>query len=136
MAAFLAVAVVVLYLGFVLFVTLGALAVWKRPRLAYLHLPAIAWAVWIEASGGVCPLTPLENHWRAQAGLEPYRGDFIAEWIFPLLYPDGLTRETQLALAAAVLLLNVALYARLLGRRCYTRLFPGRPGSSVGRAHD
>jgi hypothetical protein len=110
-------AVVALHLAFVLFVVLGGLAVRRWPRLAWLHLPAAAWGVWIEASGGICPLTPLENHLR-QLGSEPgYRGGFVEHYLLPALYPEGLTRTVQFVLAAAVLAINAAAYGHLLLRR-------------------
>jgi hypothetical protein len=83
----------------------------------WLHLPAVAWGAWIEWSGGICPLTPWENDLRAAAGLAPYEGDFIANWIFPVLYPAGLTRGAQLALGAGAILLNLAVYALVWTRR-------------------
>ena len=54
-------AVALLHLAFVLFVVFGGLPVWRWPRLAGLHLPAVLWGGWIEFSGWTCPLTPLEN---------------------------------------------------------------------------
>ncbi len=52
-------AVVVLHLGFVLFVIAGGLLALRDRRFAWLHLPAAAWGAGIELAGGVCPLTPL-----------------------------------------------------------------------------
>jgi hypothetical protein len=111
-------AVVLLHLAFVIFVVTGGLFVLRRPKLAYLHLPAAAWAIYVEWSGIICPLTPLENSLRAAAGLEAYAGDFVAEYIFPVLYPDGLTHGAQLLIGAAVLAINLGVYAVLFrGRR-------------------
>jgi hypothetical protein len=110
-------AVVVLHLGFVLFVTLGGLLVWRWRRLAWAHLPALAWGVWIELSGGICPLTPLENHLRLRGGEAAYGGDFVGHYLLPVLYPEGLDRGIQAILAAAVLGLNAAVYWRVLRRR-------------------
>jgi hypothetical protein len=62
-------------------------------------------------------LTPLENSLRAAAGLEAYAGDFVAEYVFPVLYPEGLTRGIQLAIGAVVLVLNGCIYGMLLRRR-------------------
>ena len=117
MAAGLAALVVAIHLAFVVFVSAGALLALKWPRIVWFHFPAVIWGVWIEWSGGVCPLTPIENHLRVRAGLAPYESDFIARWIFPLLYPEGLTRELQFALGAVVLTVNVGIYAWLLARR-------------------
>jgi hypothetical protein len=71
----------------------------------------------VEWSGAICPLTPLENSLRAAAGLEAYAGDFVAEYIFPVLYPDGLTRGAQLLIGAVVLAINLAVYGVLRRRR-------------------
>ena len=113
----LAALVVVAHLAFVLWAVLGGLAVWRRPGLAWAHLPAVAWAIWIEASGGLCPLTPLENALRRRGGGAGYAGGFVEHYLLPALYPEGLTRGLQAALAAGVLLLNGAIYWRLLRRR-------------------
>ena len=109
-------AVLVVHFAFVLFVAVGALLVWKWPRLAWLHVPAAAWGVAIEFGGGPCPLTPLENELRRRAGDEPYGGDFIARYLLPVIYPEGLTREAQVVLGSAALLFNVAIYLALLRR--------------------
>jgi hypothetical protein len=85
--------------------------------MPWLHLPAVAWAAFIEFSGGICPLTPVENNLRAAAGLDYYSGDFIARYLFPLLYPEGLTRDAQIVIGALVLSVNAAAYGWLLRRR-------------------
>jgi hypothetical protein len=109
--------VLVLHFAFVAFVVLGGLAVLRRPRLAWLHVPVFLWGALIEFAGFVCPLTPLENAFRARGGEAGYAGGFIEHYVTAALYPAGLTREIQLALGAAVLLINGAVYARLLARR-------------------
>ena len=109
--------VVLVHLSFVLFVAAGALLSLKWPRAMWVHLPAVAWSAYIEFSGGICPLTPLENDLRARAGLDYYSADFVARYLFPVLYPGGLTREAQVALGLAVLLANAALYAVVYRRQ-------------------
>ncbi len=116
MASYIAAALVLAHLAFIVFVVGGVIAVRRWPLLAWLHVPAVTWAAWIELSGGICPLTPLENQWRAAAGLSPYEGDFIARWVFPVLYPDGLTRTWQLGLGLAALGVNALGYGWLLAR--------------------
>jgi hypothetical protein len=122
MAAILADAVLVLHAAFVLWVVLGGLAVWRWPRMAWLHLPAAAWGVWIELAGGTCPLTPLEQRLRAAAGEAGYSGGFIEHYLGMLLYPVGLTRELQWALGALLAALNLVVYAVLLWRRKLRRI--------------
>ena len=109
-------ALLVLHGLFVVWAVAGAIAVARRPLLAALHLPALAWGAWIEFSGGICPLTPLENAWRARAGEAGYAGGFIEHYLGAALYPAGLTREHQAWLGGAVLAINLVLYARLVFR--------------------
>lgn len=113
---FLAGAVVVIHLGFVVFVAAGGMLAWRWRRVAWAHLPALAWGVWIELSGGICPLTPLENHLRQLGGEAAYGGDFVGHYLLPVLYPEGLDRGIQAVLAAAVLGLNAVVYGSLLRR--------------------
>jgi hypothetical protein len=82
-------AVLVLHLAFILFVVFGGLVVLRRPRLAWLHLPVVAWGAATEFLGIVCPLTPLENRLRAQGGEAGYGGWFIDS--DGAHYPDGRT---------------------------------------------
>lgn len=110
-------AVLVVHGMFILWALFGALAVWRWPRLAILHLPALAWAIWIEASGGICPLTPLENSLRRAAGESGYEGGFIDHYVGGLIYPDGLTRSVQWLAAGVLALVNVVVYGSLIARR-------------------
>jgi hypothetical protein len=105
------------HLAFVLFVVLGGIAVWWRPMLAWLHVPAFAWGALIEFAGWICPLTPWEQSLRRLAGEKGYSGGFVEHYLFPLLYPEGLTRDSQLMLGVLVLVINFAAYALLFGRR-------------------
>ena len=117
--------VVLVHTAFILFVLGGGLLVLRRPRLAWLHLPAVAWAVGIELTGGVCPLTPLENLLRRAAGEAGYAGGFVEHYVVPLIYPAGLTHETQLVLGLVVLLVNLLVYAFVARRRHRSRRAAG-----------
>ena len=117
MAAFAADAVVALHLAFVVFALLGGFLVVRWPWVAILHVPALAWGVWIETSGGICPLTPLENALRTAAGGTAYAGGFVERTLVPLLYPPGLTRETQWVLAAGLVAVNAIAYGWVFARR-------------------
>ncbi len=85
-------------------------------------MPVAVYGAAIEFFGWVCPLTPLENSLRRQAGQSGYSGGFIEHYILPVLYPSALTREIQLLLGVAVLAVNLAVYAYVFRRRYATRL--------------
>jgi Protein of Unknown function (DUF2784) len=108
--------IVLLHFAFVVFVVLGGLLALRWPRVIWLHVPAVIWGALVEFTGWICPLTPLENRLRAAAGETGYEGDFIAHYILPALYPNGLTRNDQLMLGALALGINVAIYALVLLR--------------------
>jgi len=94
----------------------GVLAVWRWPRLAVLHLPALAWGIWIEASGHVCPLTPLEVSLRSEAGESGYTGGFVDHYVGAILYPAGLTRDAQWTAGGLLAAVNVVVYGLLVLR--------------------
>jgi hypothetical protein len=111
---FFADATLVVHLGFVLFVMLGGVLVLRWRRLAWVHVPAVAWGVLIGYAGWICPLTPLENYLRERSGLSQYSGDFIEHYVLQLLYPLHLTRIDQVFLGSIVLAVNGLVYWRLL----------------------
>ena len=110
-------AVVVVHMGFVIFVVLGGLLVLRRPRMAWLHLPAAVYGTLLEFAGWVCPLTPLENRLRALGGEAGYAGSFVERYLMPVLYPPGLGRNTQWVLGGLVIAINVVIYALVIRRR-------------------
>jgi hypothetical protein len=108
--SWLADALLLLHGLFIAWVVLGGLAVWARPRLAWAHLPCAAWGAAVELAGWICPLTPLEQRWRVAAGEAGYAGGYIEHYLTAAIYPDGLTRDVQVALGLAVVAINAALY--------------------------
>lgn len=107
---------VLLHLAFILFAVAGGFTVLKWPWMAWLHLPAAAWGAMIELRGWVCPLTPLENSLRRIAGEQGYSEGFIEHYILQVIYPPGLTRDIQVGLGVAVILVNLLIYAVILYR--------------------
>ncbi|MFC3814500.1 DUF2784 domain-containing protein [Lysobacter sp. GCM10012299] len=95
-AALLADAILVLHVGIVAFVVLGAVAVlvgglrgWRwvrgyRWRLVHVLLMVfIAAQAWL---GALCPLTIWEQALREHAGQTAYRESFIAHWLSQLIF--------------------------------------------------
>lgn len=117
MARWLADAVLLLHLGFIVFVAVGVLAVARRPVLLPVHLAAVAWGVLVECAGLACPLTGLELRLRALAGEAGYAGGCIDHYVTAAIYPAGLTRSAQVAIGMAVVAANAVLYYRLWRRR-------------------
>ncbi len=110
-------AVLLVHFGFILFVLLGGFLAWKWPWVPWLHLPAVLWGALIEFSGGICPLTPLENRLRRAAGGDSYAGSFVEHYLLPVIYPAELTRDVQLLLGLLVIAINLSVYGLLWIRR-------------------
>lgn len=117
MYSLLADAVIVVHLLFIAFVVAGGLLVMHWPWLAWMHLPAALWGAIIELSGWVCPLTPLENHLRRLGGGTTYSGDFIVQYIVPLIYPADLTVFTQYILGGLVIAINLIIYVLIVRKQ-------------------
>ena len=102
--------VIIFHFAFVLFVIFGGLLLFFSNKIALLHIPAAVWGALIEFSGWICPLTPLENSLLAKAGRNVYANGFIDNYVLPVLYPGGLTRNIQLAMGSTVILINLIVY--------------------------
>jgi hypothetical protein len=119
-------AVMLVHFAFILFAIFGSLLVPIWPRMAWLHLPCLAWAIWIGLTGSLCPLTPLENRFRELAGEQGFTGGFVAHYIQPIIYPDGLTRRLQVAMAAILIGVNAAGYGWAWARKRRKSLIQGK----------
>jgi len=103
-------ALVLFHFSFVAFVALGGLLALRWPRLGWLHIPAVLWVIWVETTGRICPLTPLENRLRESAGMDTYAGGFVDHYIMPILYPRGLTVDMQMTIAMTLVVMNLVSY--------------------------
>jgi uncharacterized membrane protein YhhN len=103
--------VLVVHFAFVLFVVFGGALALRWPRVAWIHLPIALYGAVIEFMGFVCPLTPLEVTLRQRGGEAGYAGGFIEHYITAAIYPAGLTRQVQFILGAALVGLNIVVYA-------------------------
>lgn len=105
--------VLLLHLAFILFAVFGGALAARWRWMPLVHLPTAAWALFVELTGRLCPLTALENNLRIRAGESGYTESFIEHYLLGVIYPNGLTRELQFVLAAIVLVVNIAFYARV-----------------------
>lgn len=122
--------VVAVHLAFVAFVVLGGFLAWRDLRFAWLHVPAAVWGAYAELTATVCPLTPLENALRAQAGAAGYAGSFVEHYLMPILYPAGLTAAHQRWLGVFVLALNAFVYAVAIAKARRRRAVNARAESA------
>jgi len=109
-------AILILHAAFILFVLLGAVLSIRWRWIPFVQLPAAAWGVFVELTGRVCPLTPLENSLRRSAGQVGYSDSFIEHYILDIIYPSGLTTNVQLTLAGVVVIVNIVIYGWLVHR--------------------
>ena len=109
--------VVIVHALFIVFSVLGGLLALRWPRVVFLHLPAAAWGVIVQViQGGVCPLTPLENHLR-EKGLEPGIGpSFVDHYITDLIYVSDPPAWLHMALGLGVLAINLTVYSIVIVR--------------------
>lgn len=109
--------VLVLHLAFIVFVVAGGLLALRYRWAPWVHLPLAAWGALVEFTGWICPLTPLEQGLRRAGGAASYETGFLEHYLLPIVYPAGLTREVQLLLGSAVVLVNLCLYAWVWRRK-------------------
>lgn len=107
-------ALLLVHFGFLAFVIGGALLAWRRPWVAWLHLPALTWGAYVVLAGEVCPLTPLENALRLAGGGGTYEGSFIEHYLVPLIYPGAVQgasgRDLQVVAGLALVVFNAVAY--------------------------
>ena len=100
----------IVHLIFILFVVFGGLIFFIFPKIIYIHLPALLWGIYIELTNSVCPLTYLENWFLYKGKLSTYSNDFINNYLFPIIYPEGLTNEIQINLVILLIIINALIY--------------------------
>jgi len=102
------------HLIFILFVIFGGLLFFIFSKIIYIHLPALLWGIYIELTNSICPLTYLENWLLYQGGLKTYSNDFINNYLFPIIYPEGLSTDIQIYLGITLIAINILVYGLIL----------------------
>ncbi len=100
----------IIHLIFILFVIFGGGLFFIFPKIIHIHLPSLLWGIYIELTNSVCPLTYLENWFLYKGGLSTYSDDFINNYLFPIIYPEGLTAEIQIYLGISLIIINILIY--------------------------
>lgn len=109
--------VVCLHFVFVFFVVFGGFIYYLWHNCPYLHIPAVFWGFWIELSGSICPLTPLENWLEELGGGAGYRSSFIDQYITQFLYPTGLEQNIKYYLVAGLIFINLVVYIHIIKKK-------------------
>ena len=100
----------IIHLIFILFVIFGGLLFFIFSKIIYIHFPALLWGIYIEFTNSICPLTYLENWFLNQAELTTYSNSFINNYLFPIIYPEGLTTDIQTYIGITLIVFNILIY--------------------------
>mgnify|MGYP000256282751 CR=1 FL=1 len=63
----------------------------------------------------------LENYFRVAAGQAGYEGGFIAHYIVPLIYPQGMSYNLGIAIGVGVFIWNGLVYSLIVYRTHHTK---------------
>ena len=101
---------IIAHLIFIIFVIFGGLLFFIFSKIIYIHFPALLWGIYIELTNTICPLTYLENWFLYQGGLTIYSSNFINNYLFPIIYPEGLTTDIQTYIGITLIVINILIY--------------------------
>ena len=117
MYEFLATLTLIIHFLFIIFVILGALLFFIKPWILYFHIPAFLYGVYVELTQSICPLTYIENYFLTKANLTSYSTSFIQNYLYAIIYPINLTKEIQISLAIALLIINGIIYRFIIKKK-------------------
>ena len=117
MYEFLATLTLIIHFLFIIFVILGALLFFIKPWILYFQIPAFLYGVYVELTKSICPLTYIENYFLTKANLTSYSTSFIQNYLYAIIYPINLTKEIQISLAIALLIINGIIYGFIIKRK-------------------
>lgn len=118
MAEFLARATMVVHFAALLYIGLGGFLAWRWPKSIFVHVFFVIWGVAINVVPGLaCPLTVLEDRFRAQQGLGPLPNGFNEYYIYDDLIPRDLLPLVSIGAIAILLFSYVGAYVLWRRRR-------------------
>ena len=106
----------IIHFAFILFVIFGALLFFITTKIIFIHIPAFIWGSYIELTNSICPLTYLENWFLHKANLTTYSEGFIQNYLVPIVYPVSLTKDSQIYLGIALIVINIVFYAFIFNK--------------------
>ena len=95
-------AVVVAHLAFLVFVAVGGILAWRWPRLLWVHVAAVAWAISILVVGQGCPLTDLQRFAERRAGGPRDDRGFVDRYLEGVLFPERWTTALRVLMGALI----------------------------------
>ena len=95
---------------FALFAVFGGFLLLLDWWVMLAHIPAVIWSSVVNLANWTCPLTPLEQRLRQQAGQAGFEGSWIQRYIEPLVRPLGMPRRMELIAGVSVVVWNVVVY--------------------------
>ena len=108
--------ILIIHFLFILFVLFGALLFFVAKKMVFIHIPAIIWGSYIELTHSICPLTYLENWFLHKANLTTYSEGFIQNYLVPIVYPVSLTKDLQIYIGIALIVINIVIYAFIFNK--------------------
>ena len=117
MHEFLATLTLITHFLFIIFVIFGGLLFFVKRWILFFHIPAFIYGVYVELTQSICPLTYLENYFLTKANLASYSTSFIQNYLYAIIYPINLTKEIQINLAIALLIINGIIYGFIIKRK-------------------
>ena len=103
--------ILIVHFIFILFVVFGALLFFASSKIIFIHIPAFIWGSYITLTNSICPLTYLENWFLNKANLTTYSEGFIQNYLVSIVYPINLTKDLQIYLGVALIVINIVIYA-------------------------
>jgi len=108
--------ILIVHFIFILFVVFGALLCFASTKIIFIHIPAFIWGSYIELTNSICPLTDLENWFLQKANLTTYSEGFIQNYLVPIVYPANLTKDIQIYLGIALIVINIVIYVFIFNK--------------------
>jgi len=106
----------IVHFVFILFVVFGALLFFVVTKIVFIHIPAFIWGSYIELTHSICPLTYLENWFLHKANLTTYSEGFIQHYLVSIVYPTNLSKDLQIYLGIAIIVVNMIIYGFIISR--------------------